>query len=310
MDASGETFSHVFGTNATAFEIFVLECKIMGPCWLNIKDAKISTKGVRSFPSRLQSYKYSCHPQISWTKLEIDTTKDAISVFDPNDDASPKASPPLTIMSISLRTVIHLTENKREVVCASTRVYVDGPSPDWSSHARSRSLAPLLTANIDDPTPLQNQPSTLTTLVRPLFTPFPNGFEKKCRDSKRPGEQTLPLKDEKAILTQLVGTSLSLSLPATQAEPEVAASILRTDPDVIVGTDFSTLDLDVLLNRLKDLKVDHFSRVGRLRRPKWPKLLAQRNTGLLAGRLICDLSSDGSKVRPPLASCTSQCSPC
>ncbi|KAK4703657.1 DNA polymerase alpha subunit A, partial [Phenoliferia sp. Uapishka_3] len=241
MDVSGERFSHVFGTNTSVFEIFVLDRKIMGPCWLNIANAKVSNKG------------------ISWTKLEIDAAKDDITVVEPPKDASAQMpAPPLTIMSISLRTVVHLTENKREVVCASTRVWAD--------------------ANIDDPTPLQNQPSTLTTLVRPLFTPFPTNFDKKCREAKRPGEQTLPLKDEKAILTQLV------------------ASIFRNDPDVIVGTDFSTLDLDVLLNRLKDLKVDHFSRVGRLRRPKWPKLLVGKNTGLLAGRLICDLSSDGSKA--------------
>ncbi|KAL8283423.1 hypothetical protein RQP46_005833 [Phenoliferia psychrophenolica] len=240
LDLKGESFSHVFGTNTSAFEIFVLDHKIMGPSWLKINNATIGTGG------------------ISWTKLEIETTTKDIELFRDDDATGPKANPPLTIMSISLRTVIHLTENKREIVCASTRVYVD--------------------ANIDDPTPLQNQPSTLTTLVRPLFTPYPNGFAEKCRDSKRAGEQTLPLKDEKAILTQLV------------------ASILRTDPDVIVGTDFSTLDLDVLLNRLKDLKIDHFSRVGRLRRPKMPKLMAQRNAGLLAGRLICDLSSDGSKA--------------
>lgn len=74
------------------------------------------------------------------------------------------------------------------------------------------------------------------------------------------------------------------------------AFIYRTDPDVIVGTDFSTLELDVLLNRLKDLKVEHFSRIGRFRRQRWPKLMSQRNTGLLSGRLLCDLSSDGSKV--------------
>lgn len=75
--------------------------------------------------------------------------------------------------------------------------------------------------------------------------------------------------------------------------------ISRNDPDVIVGHDFTQLDLDVLLNRLKDLKVDNWSRMGRLRvkGDKWPMLRSGRNTGILTGRLILDLSSDGSKVR-------------
>jgi DNA polymerase alpha subunit A len=83
---------------------------------------------------------------------------------------------------------------------------------------------------------------------------------------------------------------LALSLTAF-----LSATIVRHDPDVIVGHDFSDLELDVLLNRLKDLKVDNFSRIGRFRRKNWPKLTAGRNTHLLNGRLILDLSSDGSR---------------
>ncbi len=49
MDASGPTFSHVFGTKTSAFELLVLKRKIMGPCWLEIKGAAVSTKSVR-FP--------------------------------------------------------------------------------------------------------------------------------------------------------------------------------------------------------------------------------------------------------------------
>lgn len=37
LNASGAMYSHVFGTNASAFELFVVERKIMGPCWLNIE---------------------------------------------------------------------------------------------------------------------------------------------------------------------------------------------------------------------------------------------------------------------------------
>lgn len=48
LDCSGRTFSRIFGTNTSAFELFVLKRKIMGPCWLEIKDAQISDQAVSS----------------------------------------------------------------------------------------------------------------------------------------------------------------------------------------------------------------------------------------------------------------------
>jgi len=36
-DLQGETFSHVFGTNTSALELFLLDRKIKGPCWLDVK---------------------------------------------------------------------------------------------------------------------------------------------------------------------------------------------------------------------------------------------------------------------------------
>ncbi len=37
MDVSGGSFSKIFGTNTSAFELLVIKRKIMGPCWLEIK---------------------------------------------------------------------------------------------------------------------------------------------------------------------------------------------------------------------------------------------------------------------------------
>ena len=47
MELKGRTFSHVFGTNTSAFELFVLKRKVMGPCWLEIKDVAFSDSAVR-----------------------------------------------------------------------------------------------------------------------------------------------------------------------------------------------------------------------------------------------------------------------
>lgn len=71
----------------------------------------------------------------------------------------------------------------------------------------------------------------------------------------------------------------------------------KADPDVIVGHEFSGVSLDVLLHRMRDLKVEHWSRIGRFRRSRWPGIGKQgSNLKFLNGRLLCDLASDGAKV--------------
>jgi len=41
-DLSGQTFSHVFATNTSALESFLLERKIKGPSWLDVTGAQVS----------------------------------------------------------------------------------------------------------------------------------------------------------------------------------------------------------------------------------------------------------------------------
>lgn len=74
------------------------------------------------------------------------------------------------------------------------------------------------------------------------------------------------------------------------------AQIHLYDPDVIVGHEFNGVTLDVLLHRMRDLKAEHWSRIGRFRRAKWPKMKQGTNLKLTAGRLVCDLASDNGKV--------------
>ena len=74
-------------------------------------------------------------------------------------------------------------------------------------------------------------------------------------------------------------------------------TIFKSDPDIIVGHEFLGVSLDVLLNRMRDLKADHWSRMGRFRRSKWPNIGRQgTNLKFINGRLLCDLASEGAKV--------------
>lgn len=74
--------------------------------------------------------------------------------------------------------------------------------------------------------------------------------------------------------------------------------MLKYDPDVLVGHDLIGDHMEVIFQRLKELKIEHWSRVGRLRRSKNISLGKQgTNIRLVMGRLICDLTSDAAKVR-------------
>lgn len=79
--------------------------------------------------------------------------------------------------------------------------------------------------------------------------------------------------------------------------------IHAADPDVIIGHDLLAGELDVLLHRMREHKIENWSQVGRFRRTNWPakpassKFVASHNADLVNGRLRCDLTSDGSKVR-------------
>jgi DNA polymerase alpha subunit A len=87
------------------------------------------------------------------------------------------------------------------------------------------------------------------------------------------------------------------SLPALILDSPRAEVIHKADPDVIVGHDFLSVSLDILLNRMRELKTDHWSRIGRFRRSKWPNIGRQgTNMKFLNGRMLCDLASDGAKA--------------
>lgn len=75
--------------------------------------------------------------------------------------------------------------------------------------------------------------------------------------------------------------------------------MLRYDPDVLVGHDLIGDHMEIILQRLKELKIEHWSRIGRLRRSKNTTFGKQgTNVRLVIGRLVCDLTSDAAKVRP------------
>ncbi|KAG9309455.1 hypothetical protein JVU11DRAFT_10424 [Chiua virens] len=239
MDACSPNIFKIFGTNTSIFELFALKRKIMGPCWLTIKNPVVEHEG------------------ISWCKLEarVSDPKDVL----PMGDTAPEP-PPLVIMSLAVRTVVNHRENKREIVCVSGRVWRD--------------------VQLDDPTPPEQLPCAVHTFVRPLDK-FPSDFETRARVNG------------KGVISPVVNERMLLNSFSWQV---LSPTLFKADPDVLVGHEFLGVSLDVLLGRMKDLKIDHWSRLGRFRRAKWIPIGRQgTNIKFLSGRLLCDLASDSAR---------------
>lgn len=105
-DIEGETFSHAFGTNANLFESFVVQRKIMGPCWLQISGGDFD------------SIKNSSHCQV---EVALNSPKQ----ISPAHDAPP--APSLTVSSIAVQTVLNNKTNSQEVVAVSFATYNNVP---------------------------------------------------------------------------------------------------------------------------------------------------------------------------------------
>ncbi|KAJ6108558.1 hypothetical protein N7523_009881 [Penicillium sp. IBT 18751x] len=142
MDIKGETFSHVFGTNTSLFEQFVLWKNIMGPCWLRIDEADFSAVN-----------------NASWCKFECQASKPALISSVP--DSENLEMPPLTLMSLSFRTQLNVKENKQEILLASARVYEN--------------------VSLTDTTPPEKLPCKTFTVMRPSGTSYPIHFEAETR---------------------------------------------------------------------------------------------------------------------------------
>jgi DNA polymerase alpha subunit A len=153
----------------------------MGPCWLEVKGPSIVLEPVQY----LILYRISALTllrQKTWCKFEAKVTdpKD-INPIPESDPSFPKEIPPLTVMSLSVRTIVNHTANKREIVCASARTWANS-KPCVSCHSDNIDIRSAV--DIEDPTPPDQQVCTVQSFVRPLDK-FPAKFQQIAQDNKK-----------------------------------------------------------------------------------------------------------------------------
>ncbi len=238
----GQTFSHVFGVNTPLFEQFVLWKNVMGPCWLKIADAD-----------------YAALRNASHCKFEVLTTKpNSITPLMDNGGMDP---PPLTLMSLAMRTTLNVKDNRQEILAISVRIYEN--------------------MSLSDTTPADKIPSRTITVMRPAGTSFPLGFEELVK-RKNLGMVKL-CKQEPEMLSFFL------------------AQFDRIDPDVILGHQLEGVDFSILLSRLQSKRTPQWSRIGRFKRHEWPSSMGKvggnffTERSLISGRLLCDLANDSGK---------------
>ncbi|XP_040194139.1 DNA polymerase alpha catalytic subunit isoform X2 [Rana temporaria] len=117
QDLKGETFSHVFGTNASSLELFLLSRKIKGPSWLEIKSPQLNNQ------------------PISWCKVEAMVSKpDQVNVV------KHQSPPPVVVMSLSMKTVQNPKTHQNEIVALAALIHhkfpLDKapPQPPFQNH--------------------------------------------------------------------------------------------------------------------------------------------------------------------------------
>ncbi|KAG8040454.1 hypothetical protein G9C98_002450 [Cotesia typhae] len=110
---SGKAIEHIFGTSVNPLELLLIERKIKGPNWLDIK----SPVPVNNGPS--------------WCKLQLNCLKmENISV---TENESKLQIPPVVLMTIDVRTTLNSRNNDTEIamigILINNNYNVDKPSP-------------------------------------------------------------------------------------------------------------------------------------------------------------------------------------
>ncbi|GLD97026.1 hypothetical protein PINS_up005709 [Pythium insidiosum] len=249
----GKSFRRICGAMTRPLENFLLRRKLLGPCWIEIQHVNKTTESV------------------SFCSAEYET-------FDPKHVSALQGSglqaPPLTVMSLSLKTFCNPTTGKHEIVALSA-ITESNVSPDGSNSADSRRKISHFTA------------------IRPLDAnaSFPEQYTAAAQRDARfrsNGQETLRIEpNERAMLSYFL------------------IRVQREDPDVIVGHNLHKYHLDLLISRTDQFSLGwHWCKLTRLRRGRlMPMNVGEgwneyRMDDTINGRLFCDTYVSAKELLP------------
>lgn len=165
-DLQGESFQTIYGNNQLTLEYVLIDMKLKGPCWLNIKNcAPVKTRR-------------------SWCKLEYDVdyyqgTDRQITNIEISTANTPP--PPLVAVTLSLVTLPNTRTHETEVICVAGLVHQQFP--------------------IDSAAPKRPYQNYFFALTKPSDCILPSGLA-KVAESLKINIETVP--GERALLMYLI----------------------------------------------------------------------------------------------------------
>ncbi|KAF4148735.1 DNA polymerase alpha zinc finger [Phytophthora infestans] len=258
----GKTFSRICGAFTRPLENFLLTRRLLGPGWVEIKGVRKCTEGV------------------SFCKMEFET-------FDPKN-VSPIAGgmspPPLSVMSLSLKSVCNPNTGKHEVVALSaiTETGISSEGAGKGTKGAKQTLSHF-------------------TAIRPLDENhgFPQAYAEAVQRDDRFGMKmengALGINSERLRVEINERVMLSYFLTRVQLE----------DPDVIVGHNLHKYALELLISRIDNFRLGGlWSKLTRLRRGRLnPMNVGEgwneyRMDDMVNGRLFCDTYVSSKELLP------------
>lgn len=257
----GRTFSRVCGAFTRPLENFLLSRKLLGPGWIEIKNVR------------------KVGENVSFCQAEFET-------FDPKNvtslHGSGLAAPPLTVMSLSVKSVCNPNTGNHEIVAMSA-IVESGVSTDGSSSSKKSARR-----------------MSHFTSIRPLDADrgFPNAYAKAAFSDDR-----FAMKEEDAA--KGVGARLHIAQNERMMINYFLARIQKEDPDVIVGHNLHKYALDLLISRVDNHHLGGlWSKLTRLRRGRLnPMNVGEgwneyRMDDVVNGRLFCDTYVSSKELLP------------
>jgi DNA polymerase Pol2 len=173
-DEGGKFVEKILGAGASTLENFIVKRKLMGPCWIRIKDP-VAAKA-----------------PASWCKLELQVENPkSITRLDLVETGTPRPPPPVVTMSLKLKTIVNPKTHKSEIVSVSAichkQVLLDTASDESTRHMTQLSLIrPLGSAG--------------TASANNVLPQFPRDIDQEIKASM-PQLQRMP--NERALLSRL-----------------------------------------------------------------------------------------------------------
>jgi DNA polymerase alpha subunit A len=99
----GKTYEKIFGASSSCIELFLLKRKLMGPCWIRIKNPKSSSEVT------------------SWCRIEVAVENPKFIVKVPQDEVTP--IPLLTSMCLSMKTAVNPATHVHEIIALSALIH-------------------------------------------------------------------------------------------------------------------------------------------------------------------------------------------